>query len=85
MEELKLARTAFEIEVLQNGLCKKAISIVKLYALFNFDKAIELTKEYITSTQTEICNANEADEIAKELLLGNNSEDVFVLSNTPTS
>lgn len=29
MEQLKLARTAFQIEVLQNGLRKKAVCIVK--------------------------------------------------------
>ncbi len=42
LEQFKLARTAFQIEVLQNGLRKKAVSIVKLSASCEFDKAIKL-------------------------------------------
>lgn len=67
--QFKLARTAFQIEVLQNGLRKRAISIVKLSALCEFDKAIILTDEYIATVQIEIRNANEAVVVAKELLL----------------
>ncbi len=47
--QLKLARKAFEVEVLQNGLRKKAITIVKMSAKQDFDEAIVLTKEYIKS------------------------------------
>ena len=32
LEQFKLARTAFEVEVLQNGLRKKAVQIIKLSA-----------------------------------------------------
>ncbi|WP_051280346.1 MerR family transcriptional regulator [Anaerovorax odorimutans] len=70
LEQFKLARKAFQIEVLQNGLRKKAVSIVKLSALCEFDKAIELTEEYIFSVKTEINNANEAIKIVTELLQG---------------
>ncbi|MFZ2539363.1 MAG: MerR family transcriptional regulator [Oscillospiraceae bacterium] len=74
LEQFKLARTAFQIEVLQNGLRKKAVSIVKVSALCEFDKAIKLTEAYIYSVQIEICNANEAVEIVKELLEGDIQE-----------
>lgn len=70
IQQLKLARTAFQIEVLQNGLRKKAVSIVKLSAQCEFDKAIKYTEEYILAVEKEISNANEAVEIAKELLQG---------------
>ena len=68
IEQFKLARIAFQIEVLQNGLRKNAVAIVKLSALCEFDKAIELTEEYISLVQTEIKNAAEAVEIVKELI-----------------
>lgn len=70
MKQFKLARTAFQIEVLQNGLRKKAVSIVRLSASCEFDKAMKRTDEYINSIQIEIHNANEAVEIVKELLQG---------------
>ncbi|MBR6528505.1 MAG: MerR family DNA-binding transcriptional regulator, partial [Firmicutes bacterium] len=40
IQQLRLARTAFQIEVLQNGLRKKAVDTVKLSAKGNFDKAL---------------------------------------------
>ena len=63
--QLKLARKVFEVEVLQNGLRKKAIAIVKMSAKQDFDEAIVLTKEYIKSIKKEIDNANEAVDIAE--------------------
>ena len=36
IQQLRLARTAFQIEVLQNGLRKKAVDTVKLSAKGNF-------------------------------------------------
>lgn len=70
IKQFKLARTAFQVEVLQNGLRKKAISIIKLSASCQFDEAIKLTEEYISTVETELKNANEAVGIAKELLSG---------------
>lgn len=74
IDQFKLARTAFQIEVLQNGLRKKAISIVKQSALCHFDEAINLTDEYIASVQSEIANANEAVQMVKALLSGDHNE-----------
>lgn len=68
IEQLKLARIALKIEVIQNGLRKKIISAVKECAKGNYDKAICLTSEYIIDAQIEINNANEAVTITNELL-----------------
>lgn len=68
--QLKLARTAFQIEVLQNGLRKKIIEVVKLSAGKQYDKAIQLTYRYIQAVNEEIDNANEAVDITKKILQG---------------
>mgnify|MGYP000860510674 CR=1 FL=1 len=70
IDQFKLARKAFQIEVLQNGLRKKTYSIVKCSALCDFEKALTLTGEYITAVETEIRNANEAVLMVQELLSG---------------
>lgn len=85
LEQFRLARTAFQIEVLQNGLRKKAVSIVKLTALCEFDKAIALTEEYIFSVETEIKNANEAVQLVKELLQGDNHDNKNVFKRKEVS
>ncbi len=85
LEQFKLARTAFQIEVLQNGLRKKAVSIVKLSALCEFDKAIGLTENYIFSVETEIENANEAVKMVKELLQGGNRKNSNTLKRKEVS
>lgn len=70
IEQLKLARTAFQIEVLQNGLRKLMIEIVKTTANADFDKALFLTKEYLTKIRQEQKNAEEAIDIVNQLLSG---------------
>ena len=77
--QLKLVRKAFEVEVLQNGLRKKAIAIIKMSAKQDFDEAIVLTKEYIRSIKKEIDNANEAVDIAGKLMDRLNYEKDFNL------
>ena len=83
--QLKLARKAFEVEVLQNGLRKKAITIVKMSAKQDFDEAIVLTKEYIKSIKKEIDNANEAVDIAGKLMDRLNYEKDFNLKRKEVS
>ncbi|WP_010250720.1 MerR family transcriptional regulator [Acetivibrio cellulolyticus] len=70
IEQFRLARTAFQIEVLQNGLRKNIIEVVKLSANKQYDKAIKLTHLYIQTVREEIANTNEAVEITKALLHG---------------
>lgn len=70
IEQFELARTAFKVEVLQNGLRKKAIDIIKTSAKCDFDRAICLTEEYLRQIKTEQRNAEEAVSIAEKLLSG---------------
>ncbi len=68
--QFKLARTAFQIEIMQNGLRKNIIEVVKLSANKQYEMAIQLTHLYIRTVREEIANANEAVKITKELLKG---------------
>lgn len=65
--QFKIARTALQIEVLQNGLRNKAINIIKTTANCDFVTALKLTNEYIMQIETEIAHANEAINIVQEL------------------
>ncbi|MGX4601325.1 MerR family transcriptional regulator [Faecalimicrobium sp. JNUCC 81] len=83
--QFKLARKVFEVEVLQNGLRKKAIAIVKMLAKQDFDGSIVLTNQYIKSIKKEIANANEAVDIAGKLINGLNHEKEFNLKRKEVS
>lgn len=83
--QFKLARKIFEVEVLQNGLRKKAIAIVKMLAKQDFDGSIVLTTQYIKSIKKEIANANEAVDIAGKLINGLNHEKEFNLKRKEVS
>lgn len=74
MEQIKFARIALKIEVLQNGLRKQAITIIKTSALGNFGKAICLTKDYLQQLKNEQRNAQEAIAITEKLLSGDRQE-----------
>ncbi len=85
IDQFKLARTAFQIEVLQNGLRKKIIEIVKKSALRHFDDAIRLINDYILSIQNEIENANESVNIVNRLLQGTITEKTSTLKRKEVS
>ena len=70
IQQFILARTAFQIEVLQNGLRKKIVSVVKLSASKNFEQAIALTQEYLDGLLTERHNAEDAIQIVQDILSG---------------
>jgi len=74
MEQIKFARTALKVEVLQNGLRKQAIDIIKTSAAKDFDRAIRLTEDYLQQIRAEQENAEEAIAIAERLLSGNQPE-----------
>ncbi len=85
IDQLKLARIAFKIEVLQNGLRKKIVKIVKLSAIGNFDKAICLTHDYVEQIQKEQSNAEEAIESVKQLLSSNQTKDTLSFKRKATA
>ncbi|MBE5961292.1 MAG: MerR family transcriptional regulator [Lachnospiraceae bacterium] len=65
--QFKIARLAFEVEVLQNGLRKQAVDIVKACAACNFDKALTLSSLYLNQIKEEKENAEEAIRIADRI------------------
>ncbi|AEY68089.1 MerR family transcriptional regulator [Clostridium sp. BNL1100] len=75
IEQLKLARTAFKVEILQNGLRKKIIHVVKLSAKGELEEAIKCTNDYIKQIKQEQKNAEEAIELSKKLLSDIDSEE----------
>lgn len=85
VDQFKVARTAFQIEILQNGLRKKIITAVKLSSDSRYDEAITLINEYITCVETEIKNADEAVAITRELLQGINQDNNIFLKRKDVS
>lgn len=67
LDQFQLARTAFQIEILQNGLRKKVVEIVKLSASCEFEQAMEETKNYISLLQKERDQAKEAVNLVEVL------------------
>ena len=85
LDQFRLARMAFQIEVLQNGLREKAIMIVKTTAQCQFDEAITMTKEYMTLVDTEIEHTSEAIDIVKQLLKHNTPQNQHFLKRKEVS
>ena len=85
IQQLRLARTAFQIEVLQNGLRKKAVDTVKLSAKGNFDKALMFAEEYLSQIQREKINAEESIRIAQQILSGKSAEHTLLLNRKEVS
>ncbi len=86
IEQIKLVRIAFQVEVLQNGLRKQAISIIKASASGDFNKAIRLTEQYRKQINQEQKNAEEAIVITKKLLSGDDLDtDLMVLTRKETA
>ena len=67
VDECKLIRTAMHAEVLQNGLRKKCIEIVKLCAELDFENALNSANEYYEMIQNEIILAKHAVEYVKKI------------------
>ena len=70
MEQFKLARAALRVEVLQNGLRKQAVTIIKTSASGDFETALKLTQHYRDQVEQEIKHAEEAVRICTRLLAG---------------
>ena len=85
IEQLRLARIAFQIEVLQNGLRKKVVETIKLSAKRDFDKAIMFAEEYRNQIQREKRNAEESIGIAKQILSGKSVEQTLFLKRKEVS
>lgn len=75
IEQFKLARAALRVEVLQNGLRKQAVNIIKISAAGNYEEAAALTHKYIQQVDQERENAEEAIQITRQMLSGLNGRD----------
>lgn len=85
IEQLQLVRLAFQIEVLQNGLRRKMVEMVKVSAAGDFDAAIALAKEYLKQLRQEQKNAEEAIKIVTEILSGAGQESQHVFKRKEVS
>lgn len=83
--QFRLARYALQIEVLQNGLRKKVIEIVKTAAVRNFDGALLKTDEYTRQLCTEANNADEAVKIVKGMTSNAGSRSAWQLRRKEVS
>lgn len=81
IEQIKLARIALRVEVLQNGLRKQAITIIKTAALGDFDRAIFQAQHYLQQVSNERRNAEEAIVITEKLFLGDYKETASIYLN----
>jgi DNA-binding transcriptional MerR regulator len=70
LEQFKIARLALQVEILQNGLRKQAIDIVKACARCDFDEALARTSTYLGQVAEEKQNAEEAIRIVEQLITG---------------
>ncbi len=85
IEQFRLARAALKVEILQNGLRKKAMNIIKTSATGNFDKAIALTADYLEQLEQEKSNAEEAIDIVNNLLSGKYDSNELLLKRKEVS
>lgn len=74
VEQLKLIRIGLQSELLQNGLRKQVINIIKSSAKGKYDKALELAKEHLESIRKEEINAEEAIKFVQNSILRETSK-----------
>lgn len=75
-EQLKLVKIGLRSELLQNGLRKQVIGIIRVSAKSEYDKALELAKEHLKSIGKEEKNAKEAIRIVENNILKENEENI---------
>lgn len=85
IRQIRLARTAFQIEILQNGLRKQIIRMLKRSAAGDFDGAITLTQAYSKQLRRERANAEEAICIVRHIWSGEIRENVSVMKRKEVS
>ncbi len=67
-EQIMIVKTALRAEVLQNGLRKEAIEIIKTVAKRDYPEALRLAKKYQSSIENEKQSAKKAIKIVNEYL-----------------
>ncbi|WYJ89647.1 hypothetical protein A5888_001370 [Enterococcus sp. 9E7_DIV0242] len=72
IEVIKIARVAFQIEVLQSGLRRQMVEVIKALATYSFKEAQIFVDDYIAMADQEIKQATEAIDIVESSLAGKN-------------
>lgn len=85
LQQIQLVRTAFQIEILQNGLRKQMIKIIKTSAKGEFDVAITLTQDYLKKIHQEYINAKEAISIVEDIVAGKEQENLVFMKRKEVS
>lgn len=70
VEQMRLARAALQVEVLQNGLRRQAVNIIKRSAAGDYEMASMLVERYASQIDQEIKHGEEAIRITRSLLSG---------------
>ncbi|MDY4959290.1 MAG: MerR family transcriptional regulator, partial [Lentihominibacter sp.] len=68
VKQCMVLRLALQVEIVQNGLRRKAVETVKTSAACDYEGAITLIDEYIDMVRREHRNADEAVAIVKVIL-----------------
>jgi len=68
IDQFRVARLSFQVEVLQNGLRKQAAEIAKASAACEFERALALTAAYLKQIEQEKYHAEEAIRITERIL-----------------
>jgi DNA-binding transcriptional MerR regulator len=74
LRQLELVRLALRAEVLQNGLRKKAIDVVRFCAALDFDRAIASAADYEAMLKREVQNAKAAIKTVEAALHENKAQ-----------
>ncbi len=85
LKQMGLARLAMRAEVLQNGLRKKAIEVIRLCAALDFDRAIQSAREYEAMLTRETENAKSAITSVEAMLNGKHRQDGVSLKRMETA
>ncbi|MCI8556879.1 MAG: MerR family transcriptional regulator [Lachnospiraceae bacterium] len=85
IQQIRIARTAFQIEILQGGLRKKIVDMVKASAAGDFEKAIVLTREYLEQLGKEQQNAEEAIQIVQNIMSGSSKRNPLSMKRKEVS
>lgn len=71
IDQFKLARSAFAVEILHHGLRDMAVALIKTAASGDYDLALFQAEAYLESLQAEVKGAQDAIFITHELLAHN--------------
>lgn len=78
IDQIHLAKKAFQIDILQAGLRVKIIAAVKFSAKYQFTEAISCVQEYLVIADREILNATAVVSIVDELKISQKTDTTYL-------